>query len=101
MPVEDFIDQVFGNLLDLQACNQRLLEAMHVRQREEGPIVQRIGDIFLNAATEFRLAYPTYMGNLPAAEKLLKDEQDSNPDFRLFLEVIIITSNFIFLGRLI
>lgn len=85
--LDDFIDDVFGNILDLRECNRRLLEVMYVRQREQAPIIQRIGDIFLDAATEFRLAYPTYIGHYPVAEKRLKDEIDNNPEFRLFLEV--------------
>ncbi|KAL0953934.1 hypothetical protein HGRIS_005098 [Hohenbuehelia grisea] len=84
--VEDFIDDVFGNILDLRECNKRLLEVMYVRQREQAPVIQRIGDVFLDAATEFRLAYPIYVGHLPLAEKRLKDETESNGDFRVFLE---------------
>lgn len=84
--VDDFIEDVFGNILDLRECNRRLLEVMYVRQREQGPIIQRIGDIFLEAATEFRLAYPIYIGHYPIAEKRLKDELDTNSEFRSFLE---------------
>ncbi|KAJ7780269.1 CNH domain-containing protein [Mycena maculata] len=84
--LEDFIDEVFGNILDLRECNRRLLEVMYVRQREQAPVIQRIGDVFLSAATEFRLAYPIYIGNHPLAEKRLKEEMDANPEFRLFLE---------------
>jgi len=85
--LDDFIEDVFGNILDLRECNRRLLEAMYVRQREQAPVIQRIGDVFLEAATEFRLAYPIYIGHLPLAEKRLKDEIDNNAEFRLFLEV--------------
>ena len=60
---------------------------MYVRQREQAPVVKGIGDIFLDAATEFRVAYPTYMGNLPVAEKKLKDEMEHNAELRRFLEV--------------
>ncbi|KAF8892159.1 Dbl-like domain-containing protein [Infundibulicybe gibba] len=84
--LDDFIDEVFGNILDLRECNRRLLEVMYVRQREQAPIIQRIGDIFLDAATEFRLAYPIYVGHHPLAEKRMRDEVESNPAFRLFLE---------------
>ncbi|KAI0091606.1 Dbl-like domain-containing protein [Irpex rosettiformis] len=84
--VDEFIDEVFGNILDLRECNRRLLEVMYVRQREQGLVIHGIGDIFLEAATEFRLAYPNYMGHLPAAEKRLKDELDKNAEFRRFLE---------------
>ncbi|KAF8902367.1 Dbl-like domain-containing protein [Gymnopilus junonius] len=84
--LEDFIDDVFGNILDLRETNRRLLEVMNVRQREEGPIIQKIGDIFLQAASDFGFAYPTYIGHLPISEKRLKDEAESNSAFRLFLE---------------
>ena len=87
--MDDFIDEVFGNILDLRECNRRLLEVMYVRQREQGLVIHGIGDIFLDAATEFRLAYPNYMGHLPAAEKRLKDELDKNAEFRRFLEVSV------------
>ncbi|EAU90429.2 signal transducer [Coprinopsis cinerea okayama7 len=84
--LEDFIDEVFGNILDLRECNRRLLEVLYVRQREQAPIIQKIGDIFLEAATEFRLAYPTYIGHYPVSEKRLKDELEKNHEFRLFVE---------------
>ncbi|KAJ3511512.1 hypothetical protein NMY22_g15624 [Coprinellus aureogranulatus] len=84
--VDDFIEEVFGNIVDLRDCNRRLLEVMYVRQREEAPIVKTIGDIFLHVATEFRQYYPHYIGHLHLAEKRLKEELDSNANFRLFIE---------------
>ena len=65
-----------------------------MRQREQGLVIHGIGDIFLDAATEFRLAYPNYMGHLPAAEKRLKDELDKNAEFRRFLEVSVQSTTF-------
>jgi RHO1 GDP-GTP exchange protein 1/2 len=85
--IDDFMEAIFANVLDLRECNKRLLEVLYVRQREQGPIIQRIGDVFLTAAAEFRLAYPTYVGHLPVAEKRLKDELEANAEFRKFLEV--------------
>jgi hypothetical protein len=85
--LEGFVDDVFANILDLRECNRRLLEALKVRQREQNPVIQRVGDVFLGAATEFRLAYPHYVGHLPLAEKRMKDELESNPEFRVFLDV--------------
>ncbi|KAF8626558.1 hypothetical protein AX15_004807 [Amanita polypyramis BW_CC] len=84
--LDRFIDDLFGNILDLRECNRRLLEVMYVRQREQAPIILRIGDIFLDAATEFRLAYPDYLSHHPAAEARMKDEIENNPEFKLFLE---------------
>ena len=87
--LDEFIEDVFGNILEIRECNRRLLEVMYVRQREEAPVIKRIGDIFLGAATEFRVAYPPYVGRLPLAEKQMKEETESNPEFRLFLEVVL------------
>jgi RHO1 GDP-GTP exchange protein 1/2 len=84
---DEFMEDVFGNILELRECNRRLVEIMHVRLREEGPIVKRIGDVFLNFAAEFRVVYPTYVGRQSMAEKRLKEEIESNAEFRLFLEV--------------
>lgn len=84
--LEEFIQDVFGNFYELRQCNKRLLDVMLVRQREQGPIIQRIGDIFLQAAAEFRMVYPTYVGNLPVAEKRIKEEAENNAEFRRFLE---------------
>ncbi|KAF9269288.1 Dbl homology domain-containing protein [Marasmius fiardii PR-910] len=84
--LEEFINDVFGNILDLRECNRRLLEVMHVRQREMQYVIQRIGDVILVAASEFRQVYPDYVGHHPLAEKRMKEEMENNPEFRLFLE---------------
>ncbi|KAF8972796.1 Dbl homology domain-containing protein [Flammula alnicola] len=82
----NFIEEVFGNILELLECNRRLLEVMYVRQREQHPVIQNVGDIFLDAATEFRDVYPIYVGHHPLAEKRMKEELEHNPEFRLFIE---------------
>ncbi|KAF9001525.1 CNH domain-containing protein [Cyathus striatus] len=85
--LEDFIEEVFGNVLDLRESNRRLLEVLYVRQREQGGVVQMVGDIFLDAAADsFREAYPAYIGHHPLAEKRLRDETEQNSEFRLFIE---------------
>ncbi|ETW78805.1 GDP/GTP exchange-like protein [Heterobasidion irregulare TC 32-1] len=84
--LDELVDDVFGNLSAVREANRRLLEIMNVRQREQAVVVQRVGDILLEAATEFRLVYPTYIGHLPLAEKRLKEEAEANAEFRLFLE---------------
>jgi hypothetical protein len=90
--VEDFIDEVFGNILNVRECSRRLLEVMYVHQREEGP---NIGGILLEAATEFSFTYPTYIGHYPFAEKRLKEEMEANSKFRLFLDVLQYRAAFI------
>lgn len=83
---DEFIHEVFGNIVDLRDCNRRLLEIMYVRQREQGPIIGTIGDIFLEFATEFRKHYPYYIGRQYVAGKRLKEELEVNTEFRLFIE---------------
>jgi len=85
--LDEFIEEVFGNISELRQCNRRLLDVLSVRQREQQPVIQRIGDVFLNAAADFRNVYPVYVGHLPVAEKRIKDEMESNAEFRRFLEV--------------
>ncbi|KAF9785479.1 CNH domain-containing protein [Thelephora terrestris] len=86
--VHEFINEVFGNILDLRECNRHFLEMINSRQREQGVIALRIGDIFLNAETEFRPAYTTYVCQLAVAEKRSQEEMENNGDFRFraFLE---------------
>lgn len=86
LDLEEFIDEVFHNILDLRECNRRLLEVLYVRQREEGLVINRIGDVFLDAATGFRISYPTYVGHHPIAEKRVREELERNSEFRLFIE---------------
>lgn len=85
--VDEFIEEVFGNIGDLRDCNRRILDIMYIRQREQAPIIKTIGDIFLEAATQFRQYYPHYVGRQYIIEKRLKDELESNANFRLFIEV--------------
>lgn len=85
--VNKFINEVFGKILDVRECNRRLLETMYIRQRELGDVISGIGDIFLNAATEFQSSYPTYISQLAAAERRLKEEIECNEAFKVFLEV--------------
>jgi hypothetical protein len=87
--LDNFIDVVFGNILDLRETNRRILDKLYVRQREEGAFVQFIGDIFLTAATEFRVVYPKYVGNLARAGQRVKEELQINPSFRAFHDVRI------------
>ncbi|KAG6819070.1 hypothetical protein H0H93_015764 [Arthromyces matolae] len=84
--LEEFIETVFHNILDVRECNRRLLDFLYVRQREEAPVIKKIGDIILGIAADFREPYPAYIGNHSLAERRMKEELESNPDFRLFIE---------------
>jgi len=85
--IQEFIGGALEGILDLRACGQRLLGTMHVRRREHDEVIPMIGDIFLKAANEFRLVYPTCIGRFAAAEKKLNREMENNRDFGVFLEV--------------
>lgn len=85
--VSEFIEEVFGNILDLREYSRNMFETMHARQREQGEIISRIGDIFLSAAVEFRSAYSAYIWQMPRAEKRLKEETENNIPLRVFLDV--------------
>ncbi|KAH7867907.1 uncharacterized protein C8R40DRAFT_1075263 [Lentinula edodes] len=51
------------------------------------PIIQRIGDIFLETATElFRVAHPTYIGGWPQAARRLREEYEPNSEWRMWVE---------------
>lgn len=83
---EEFIHEVFHNAHELREASKRLIEEFTIRQREQ-PIIQFVGDLFLQAATEFRNIYPEYTGSLPQAEATLSKELEENTEFRLYTEV--------------
>jgi hypothetical protein len=87
--LEMFISEVFGNVGELLESCRNLIDSFAIREREstQRPLIQNVGDIFLQAAAEFRGIYPDYTGNLPHAEHVLKRELEENATFRLFSEV--------------
>ncbi|UZJ52746.1 hypothetical protein CBS101457_002066 [Exobasidium rhododendri] len=84
---EDFIREVFSNHRELVGHISKLVERLHVRQREENPIINSIGDIFLDAALEWGGAFETNMTNFPLAKNRILREASINPRFKDFLEV--------------
>ena len=88
--LEAFISEVFCNASELRQACELLIESFAIRRLESGSAVtMAVGDIFLQAAVEFREIYPDYTGNLPKAEAVLKKEFDENVDFRLYCERIV------------
>ncbi|KAG5719256.1 hypothetical protein E4T56_gene13374 [Termitomyces sp. T112] len=83
--VDEFIDDVFGVIPILRECNRRLIEAMHIRRREEDSL-RSIGGIAFEAVIDFMSPYPAYSGYHLIAERRLKDDIDNNPDIRIFSE---------------
>lgn len=83
---DDFIKEVFGNFRELIGHVKNFVERLHIRQREESPIIRSIGDIFLEAALEWQDAFVTYVSAYPIAKSRIGREQTVNPRFRDFLE---------------
>ncbi|PWN29409.1 hypothetical protein BDZ90DRAFT_230285 [Jaminaea rosea] len=83
---DDFIREVFGNHRELVSHVKAFVEKLHIRQREESPIIRSIGDIFLDAALEWQEAFVTYVSAYPIAKSRIGREQSINPRFRDFLE---------------
>uniref|UniRef100_V5EVQ7 Uncharacterized protein n=1 Tax=Kalmanozyma brasiliensis (strain GHG001) TaxID=1365824 RepID=V5EVQ7_KALBG len=83
---DDFIREVFCNHRELAMHIRALVERLHIRQREENPIIQTIGDLFLSAALDWGDAYTTYLVNYPLAISRVKREMTVNPRFKAFVE---------------
>ncbi|CAO1627553.1 unnamed protein product [Parajaminaea phylloscopi] len=83
---DEFIQEVFGNHRELVAHVKNFVERLHIRQREESPIIRSIGDLFLDAALQWQDAFVTYVSAYPIAKSRIGREQAVNPRFRDFLE---------------
>lgn len=84
--LESFIEKVFGNIQDIRLSNERLIELFIVRQREQRPTIESIGDIFLHAAAEFRPIYAEYLSKVPSAESFLDATMETFPRLRTLVE---------------
>ncbi|ORX37372.1 Dbl homology domain-containing protein [Kockovaella imperatae] len=89
--LEKFIHEVFSNEAEIREASGRLLDHFTIRERESAQpgLIPFVGDIFLQAAADFRSIYPEYTGNLPHAENVLRQEMEDNADFRFFCDRIV------------
>lgn len=85
--LEDFIQTVFFNVFKIRAHNQKMLERLQKRQKENY-VVESIGDIFCDSAMEFGTDYIDYNGHFPIADNSIKNAKQKNSEFKRFLEVI-------------
>lgn len=60
-------------------------EALLQRQREQGPVIQNIGDVVINAALDWGPAYCHYARYYPFADATIKAEKARNTTFDQFL----------------
>jgi hypothetical protein len=81
---EKFIRTVFSNCLEVLSVNGRFSEALNARQKES-PIVQTVGDIFLQFAPKFD-PFIKYGANQLYGKYEFEKEKASNPAFAKFVE---------------
>lgn len=79
----EFVKKLFQNLPDILAVNQRVSEMLTRRQKQR-PVVECIGDIYLDIVDEFT-PYISYGANQMHARLKLESEKATNPFFALFV----------------
>jgi hypothetical protein len=84
-----FANQVFANLDELRSHSARLINAFQIRQREQNPVVESIGDLVLDAALEWGQAYMDFAEAQVTGEYLVQEEKSTNSAFATFLQVCL------------
>lgn len=81
---EDFVTQVFWNVLEVYAVNVRLCELLNKRQKQ-AHVVDHIGDIFLDLVPHFG-PYVKYGAHQLYGKYEFEKEKGSNPAFAKFVD---------------
>lgn len=81
----DFLAQVFWNIHDIIAVHTRLRDALNKRQKSYA-VVERIGDILLDAVPHFG-PFVSYGAHQLYGKYEFEKEKNSNPAFAQFVEV--------------
>ena len=81
----DFLEQVFWNIHDIIAVNTRLRDALNKRQKHYA-IVERIGDIMLDAVPHFG-PFVSYGAHQLYGKYEFEKEKNTNLAFSQFVEV--------------
>ncbi|KAK6894033.1 RHO1 GDP-GTP exchange protein 2 [Candida tropicalis] len=84
---ETFIQTVFGGVPDLLRLAKRLSEALTRRQQQQKPVVETIGDVFLDYVGDFD-PFITYSGNKVFATFEHERQQQVNMKYARFLDAI-------------
>lgn len=79
--LDQYVRTLFSNILEIRRASRALLDNFAIHLREQGPLIQTVGDIFLETATDYRSLYPSYTDNLPRAEALLSQALEENRPF--------------------
>ncbi|GMK58140.1 hypothetical protein CspeluHIS016_0501720 [Cutaneotrichosporon spelunceum] len=81
---EEFIRQVFWNFLDVLQVNHVLAERLTKRQKQQ-PVVQSIGDIFLECVPHFE-PFVVYGAHQLFGKYEFEKQKTSNPAFQKFVD---------------
>ena len=82
-----FIRDVFGRVDMVKLANEEhLLPQLKYRQQEQGPWIVGFSDIFRQWIRKAKTAYVDYANDFPRADYLVRQEMDSNIEFRNFVE---------------
>ncbi|GAA6044584.1 hypothetical protein JCM8097_000722, partial [Rhodosporidiobolus ruineniae] len=81
---EDFVTQVFWNVLEIYAVNVRLSELLNKRQKQ-AHVVDHIGDIFLDMVPHFA-PFVKYGAHQLYGKYEFEKEKGSNPAFAKFVD---------------
>lgn len=82
---EDFVTQVFWNVLGIYAVNVRLADLLNKRQKS-AHVVEKIGDIFLDMVPHFA-PFVKYGAHQLYGKYEFEKEKGSNPAFAKFVDV--------------
>ena len=82
---EEFVNQVFWNFQDVLAVNHVLAERLTKRQKQQ-PVVQKIGDLFLERAPQFD-PFVAYGSHQLFGKFEFEKEKGNNPAFQRFVDV--------------
>ncbi|GAP88075.1 putative Rho1 guanine nucleotide exchange factor 3 [Rosellinia necatrix] len=87
--MDKFVNSVFGKAEAVQRVNKdHLLAQMKYRQKEQGPWLTGLSDIFREWVRKARTAYIEYAAGFPYASFLIRREYDRNVMFRQFLDSV-------------
>lgn len=81
---DDFVTQVFWNVLEIHAVNSKLAELLSKRQKQQA-VVDRIGDILLEMVPHFQ-PFVKYGAHQLYGKYEFEKEKSSNPAFSKFVE---------------
>jgi RHO1 GDP-GTP exchange protein 1/2 len=84
----DFLEQVFWNIHDIIAVNTRLRDALNKRQKHYA-VVERIGDIMLDAVPHFG-PFVSYGAHQLYGKYEFEKEKNANPAFAQFVDVCLL-----------